>query len=242
MITDFRLTIPLHAGRIFLALALFAIIMPRQSGAMVVDALGDSITSGVPYYTSTDGNGCLPPCGGYEPALQNLFINSGRSAAVRNFGVRGEFSSGGVNRIDRVMTTTHPNYILLLEGTNDILWYSPTTVKSNVSLMIDKALARSVTPVIGTLTRDTITTYKPINETNSMLRNLAAQKGVPLADLYSATSSNWAAYTSDGLHPNQAGYTVMARTWFNAMVSWEAQHQMKTTSYLPAIHLLLLDN
>ena len=231
---------------LFLSFALltFFVFAPPSlhAGSLVVDAFGDSITSGVPYYTSTSGNGCLPPCGGYEPALQTLLNSSGRTSTVRNYGVRGDTSADGLKRIDSVMATTSPNYILLLEGTNDILFVSPYSVRSNLNLMVDKALARSSVPVVGTLTPDTITSYKLINLTNTLLRELAAQKGVPLADLHSATAPNWSAYTADGLHPNRTGYNVMARTWYNAMVAWEEEQRIKSLSFLPSIYHLLLSD
>ena len=219
------------------------LIAPACAEQIVVDAFGDSITSGVPYYQATSGNGCLPPCGGYEPELQRLLNAAGRDSAVRNYGVRGDTTSGGLQRIDTTLATSKPKYILLLEGTNEIYFSSPYTVRSNMSLMVDKALANNTIPIIGTLTPDSQFTSKPIPFTNDLLKELAESKQIPLADLYSATVSKWSSLSnSDGIHPNMTGYAVVAKTWFNAIVAWEKQESINSVSFLPAIHYLLLSD
>lgn len=224
---------------LILGLFLFGPTAPTHAEQIIVDAFGDSITSGYPYFAS-NGNGCLPPCGGYEPELQRLLNSSGRDSAVKNFGVGGETSSSGLSRIDGVLSVSRPRYVLLLEGTNELYYFSPSTVRTNMSRMAEKALASGVVPVLGTLTPDTRYPSKPIASTNSLLRELAAEKGIPLADLYSATASNWSALTADGLHPNLTGYKVMAQTWFNAIATQEQQGG-NASMVLPAIYQLLLD-
>ncbi len=217
-------------------------VTPCHSEQIVVDAFGDSITSGYPYYSS-NGNGCLPPCGGYEPELQRLLRSSNPEAAVRNYGVRGDTSTSGLQRIDAVMTASNPRYILLMEGTNEIYFLSPLTVKTNMSRMVDKALARGVIPIIGTITPDAHLPSKPIGTTNALLIDLAKQKNVPLSDQYQAAAYQWSSISySDGVHPNLTGYKIMAQTWFNTLVAAEQQYGSGSTSFLPAIYQLLLSD
>lgn len=224
-----------------LALILLGPIIPTHAEQIVVDAFGDSITSGVPYYQPTSGNGCLPPCGGYEPELQRLLRAAGQDSAVKNYGVRGETTSDGLKRIDTILTASKPKYLLLLEGTNEIYFSSPYTVRSNMTLMVEKALANNITPIIGTITPDSQFTSKPIPFTNTLLKNLAQAKQIPLADLYAATVSKWSALSSaDGLHPNTSGYRILAKTWFDTILAWEKQKSLNATSFLPSIYLLLL--
>lgn len=225
---------------LLLGLVLLGPITPSHAEQVIVDAFGDSITSGYPYFTS-NGNGCIPPCGGYEPELQRLLKSSGRDSAVKNFGVGGETSTAGLRRIDGVLSASKPRYMLLLEGTNDIYFISPSTVRANMSRMADKTLASGAVPVLGTLTPDTRYPNKQITATNSLLKALAAEKGIPLADMYSATVSRWSALTTDGLHPNLSGYKVMAQTWFKVIAAKEQQDADKATLVLPAIYQLLLD-
>ncbi len=222
-----------------IAIAFFS---PHQAGAVVIDAFGDSITVGVPYYRATDGNGCSPPCGGYEPELQRLLNSAGWNATIRNYGRRGEATNDGLERFDAVIAASHPNFTLLLEGTNDLLFISPYTLRSNIAAMVDKSLARRIVPVVGTITPDFNNSYKLIDLANTLLSEMATKKGVPLADLHGATASKWSSYNYDGIHPNQTGYSIIAHTWYNALILWEVQQRGKAAGFLPAIYHLLLSD
>lgn len=178
-----------------------------------ITCFGDSITSGWSVYTQ-DGNGCQPPCGGYEPHLYSLLLADGRTIVLRNYGVGGEYTKNGASRIDGVLSASNPKYVLLLEGTNDALWFSPGTIITNLSYMIDRIVAHGATPVLATLTPDhRYNDAKPITEINRRIRNLATERNIALADLYAATNAKWSVLSSDGLHPNLSGYNVLADTW-----------------------------
>lgn len=197
----------------------------------VVTCFGDSITVGWYVYTN-NGNGCKPPCGGYEPALQQSLLAAGHDVVLRNYGVGGEATSGGVTRIDSVLTASQPKYVLLLEGTNDALLSSPGTIHANLSYMIDRILARNAIPILATLTPDNrFNGAKPIEEINNRIKTLAAEKNIALVDLYAATSSTWNSLNSDGIHPNAAGYKLIAQTWYSQFPS--------TGGYKPWMYLLL---
>ena len=88
----------------------------------IVSAFGDSITTGYPYWTGTEGNGCLPSScgGGYREPLQALLQSGGRNALVQNWGRRGDTTESGLARIDAVLTASKPRYLLLMEGTNQL--------------------------------------------------------------------------------------------------------------------------
>lgn len=181
----------------------------------VVTCFGDSLTAGW-YIYAKNGNGCLPPCGGYEPALQQALQSAGHDVIVRNYGVGGETTSGGMARIDSVLTASKPKYVLLLEGTNDALFTSPGTIHANLSYMVDRVLARNAIPLLATLTLDSrYQGVKPIEEINSRIKTLAAEKNIALVDLYAATVNSWGTLNSDGLHPNSAGYKLVAQTWYS---------------------------
>ena len=186
----------------------------------IVSAFGDSITTGYPYWTGTDGNGCLPSScgGGYREPLQALLQSSGRNALVQNWGRRGDTTESGLARIDAVLTASKPRYLLLMEGTNQLYWGSAQTVRDNLGYMIDKAKARGVLPVLGTITPDPRYPEKNIPGLNSLLRDLAQEKKIALADQYAAVIDNWSNLcSSDQMHPNLEGYAIMGRVWAEAM-------------------------
>ena len=213
---------------VFLFLVFFLLVAgPLRAETYTVDAFGDSITAGWWVY-ARDGNGCVG-CGGYEPALQSLLKSAGRDAVVKNWGKGSETTDHGASRVDDVITHDKPRYMLLMEGTNDLLFFSEDTVLKNMTRMVDASLARGVAPILGTILPDS-RGGKRITQTNDLLRELAAKKNIPLADHYTAVKDNWSSLTADGLHPNSASYRKMAEVWFDAM---------QTIDLTPILMLLL---
>ena len=235
---------PLHAKTVamktkYAVFALMSMVLAGVLGCIeeafaateVVTCFGDSITAGW-YVYAKDGNGCKPPCGGYEPALQQSLLAAGHDVVLRNYGIGGETTGEGLSRIDSVLTASNPKYVLLLEGTNDALLSSPGTIVANLSSMIDRVLARNATPILATLTPDNRNNgFKPIEEINSRIKTLAAEKNIAVVDLYAATTGSWNSLNSDGLHPNAAGYKLIAQTWYSQFPA--------LGGYKPWLHLLL---
>jgi lysophospholipase L1-like esterase len=170
--------------------------------------------------------------------LQAQLIAAGRDVLLRNYGVRGEGSTLGAQRIVGILDADRPQFMLLLEGTNDLLFNSPDTVYRNMAYMVDVSIARGTVPVLGTIPPDIYAAAqnlaKPIIETNTLLKQLARERNIALADHYAALVGNWANLTYDGLHPNLAGYTIMARTWFTPV-----NEKIIAMSGMPWLMLLL---
>ncbi|MGB5984748.1 MAG: SGNH/GDSL hydrolase family protein [Desulfobacterales bacterium] len=186
-----------------------------------ISCFGDSITLGYPYITG-QGNGRR--IGGYEPALESIMANAGEPAKVYNWGLQGETTANGVNRINGVLDAQAANYMLILEGTNDPgAGISLETTVANLGLMIDACIARGVTPIIGNLTPDTRGEWEEFkdipNRYNPAIAGLAASKNIALADLYGATVVNWDSLSDDLLHPNSQGYSAIANSWYLAIQS-----------------------
>ncbi|MGW8193944.1 MAG: SGNH/GDSL hydrolase family protein [Desulforhopalus sp.] len=198
-----------------------------------VIGFGDSITTGWPYITS-DQNGST--VGGYEPTLNALLNGAGWDVTVLNYGHLGELSVQGDNRIQSVLERQNPDWVLILEGTNDLFWISTDSVMSNLASMANKVRAGGRNVVLATLTPDT-RGGKPISQINDRIRAWASAHEVPLADQYAAVAPDWNnVYTTDKLHPNTAGYQVMAKTWFETILA-----SSRSVNTAPII-LLLLDN
>ena len=223
---------------LFTVLLLLGAVRDTEAARFLIDTVGDSITSGYPYYLPLEGNGCTPPCGGYQPKLQSLLLAAGKDVLVRNYGVRGASTADGVARIDALLDSSSPQFVLIMEGTNDLLFLSPNTVYRNIAYMVDATLARGEVPVLGTIPPDSYNAVqnlnKPIVETNALLRQLARDRGIGLADHYAALIGNWPNLTYEGLHPNLAGYEVMARTWFTPV-----NDKINAMTSLPWLMLLL---
>jgi lysophospholipase L1-like esterase len=183
----------------------------------VVVAIGDSITFGydgqyVLYCSESERY-----AGGFCPTLQDL---TGKT--VINEGVCGDDSYGGAARIESVLADHRPGVILIDFSPND-LYNGTDAVIRNLRSMITAARNNKTVPILGTLTPavGAHDGWSPFIESlNEKILLLCAEQGIECADHFQAftsdprfISSPYALLASDGLHPNRAGYELMASTW-----------------------------
>jgi lysophospholipase L1-like esterase len=205
-----------------LMMLLFLVLTFTANAQIKIATVGDSITQGMPYYNSS-GNGCTN-CGGYQPKLELLIdAESWSAGTVYNYGIGDEWSDEGAARIPGIISSINPDYVMFMEGTNDLQFsIAPSTVSARVEIAVNNTIAGGKIPIIGTIlpdTRGSSNTAKQIPLTNDLIRAMLVVKEVQLAELYYATSySGWVSLMSDGVHPNQAGYQLMADTWYAAML------------------------
>ena len=196
-----------------------------------IAAFGDSISTGE---SSSDGRG-------YRELLRGLFAADGRAAIrVIDEGIPGALSDTGVNRIGAVLQRDRPAVLILLFGTNDEFngvprreFFSFTgTTSGNLRQIVTAARANKTLVVLSTIP-PVCTESREFQRTNIALENelivalaadLQAQdNGVFLADAWDAflTTSppdGCGLINLDrGNHPNDAGYAVLAQTYYDAL-------------------------
>ena len=249
-------------GRILLFLSgllLLTVSLPSMA-AVTVAAFGDSITRGWPY-DQDDANG-RPYNGGYVPEVQNrLSSESGWDVTVLNYGHPGErVVWEGYLRFEPSyaypVLSSNPDYVLVMEGTNDLSYsIGPGAISDKLEFIVDKVLDDGRVPLIGTLLpRFGEHGDVDVSGLNTLIRAMAVEKGIVLADLYAAAGQAWQYYMQDdGLHPNLAGYSLMAKSWSGALVQAKAiqdeiqrQRQLelerqRAAAESAAVSLLLLD-
>jgi len=226
---------------LFIVSIIVASVSPADADKIIqIIGFGDSITSGRPY-SELEGRG-REGYGGYEPFLKQMLSDAGHEAYVYNWGVGGETTPEGVNRIDSVLSIQESDYVLIMEGTNDQWFYggigiSAATTAFNLGVMVDKCRASGTRPLLGNLTpADRDTSSQIPNLYNPAIADVAQQKNAILVDHYSAVVDRWDELDYDPVHPNLQGYEAIARTWFNALVSL-----IKPPFNVGAILLLLSD-
>ena len=185
---------------------------------------GDSITKGAPYiYWSQNGT----RVGVWQPMLEQLLYDDGIPSYVYNWGIGGETTPEGVNRIATVLASRPANFILIMEGTNDVLnGISSSTTQYNIGVMIDLSRGRGVTPIIGTITPNFYLGNSGYNNLvkdvyNPKIIDVVTAKKVKIAEQYQELRSEWLTYplhSGDYLHPNKEGYSRLANTWYAAIV------------------------
>ncbi len=189
---------------------------------------GDSITYGVCDEDRIDDPGDYIPDKAYPPRLEALLTQNFGPHQVANAGVPGESTIQGLARIDALMAKHLARYILILEGTNDIIWndYSLETTSFNLQEMIRKSLDYGLLPALATcIPRYGVPLNRPrLNGLNIRIRSLAPECSIPLEDLYQDFAdypeedggvTSLYCWGEDRTHPNEKGYQFMAEKWFD---------------------------
>jgi lysophospholipase L1-like esterase len=186
-------------------------------------AFGDSITRGV------GGRGDSYP--GYLTADLRAYLGE---ATIINAGDPGTKSYQGEGRLSRELGRHRPAFTLILYGTND--WndgpcrndFACETV-SALRSMILQARDSGSNPILGTippanpayLDRGATERNIWVTRMNELVRAMAREEGVVIAEVHGdlVDQPSLRDLFSDHVHPNAAGYQIMARSWWNAITS-----------------------
>ncbi len=187
----------------------------------VIVAFGDSITAGV-------GDDSYPRGpSGYPIRLERMLQASFPNAIVLNRGVPGERTPAGARRINSVLARDNPDYVLILEGVNNIRDSGTSWVPgivTDLESMVLAVKAAGATPLIASLTPTFgIHDFQmaTIELVNPIIADIAARERIAFVDLFTTFSGHAAPktlYIEDGLHPNSSGYDLMAQAWFDGLL------------------------
>ncbi len=194
--------------------------------------VGDSITQGK--FSSDDG--------GYRQYLQNYlsgysitydFVGSlshGNFFDKEHEGHDGYTAAEVNSSINGWLSTFTPEYVLLLIGANDIGFMDSDDIMIEIESIVDKIynnnsstyiLLSSLTPRVD-YPADSLTTVL-----SRKIKRLYADKRaedyriryIGVNEMFKY-NENWATeYMYDNIHPNDAGYQVIAETYFHAMIN-----------------------
>ncbi len=167
-------------------------MLPPLSHDAVIVAFGDSLTygSGVPADDS------------YPAQLQRLI---GRT--VVNAGVPGEVTAAGLRRLPEVLDEYHPALLILCHGGNDLLRkLDQAQTVANLRAMIRLARNRHIAIILIGVPRPALFGLKDAG----FYRQLADEFGIPLENRALPRIEADRALKSDEVHPNQAGYRLLA--------------------------------
>jgi acyl-CoA thioesterase I len=182
-----------------------ATLAPPASGENRVVFLGDSITD---YWKLAD----------YFPGRPYI-----------NRGIDGQTTPQMLVRFQRDVIRLHPKVLVVLAGTNDVAGVtgpaSDDEIEANWATMAELATAHEIRMVFASLlpvnnyTADARESYalrprRRILALNAWLKNFCAKKGFVYLDYFSAMVDREGmlerGLSDEGLHPNAAGYKVMA--------------------------------
>jgi lysophospholipase L1-like esterase len=183
---------------------------------------GDSITAGE---GSGDGTG-------YSTYLRNDLRALWGKADVTLDGLSGSKSYTGEARIVPSLNANRPAYVLILYGTND---YNDVDCRNAPPCYTVDALRSMVVatrdfgafPVIGTIPpvnpnyvdRNAAERNDWVKRMNDSVRAMARQERVAIAEIHGdfLKQPSLPALFADDKHPNDAGYQIMARSFYDAI-------------------------
>lgn len=213
------------------SMAVFVRVPPRLLGSGRVLAFGDSITAG------TDGGGSLVPGAvdgstetpfAYPRVLDPMLVDRYKLQRPIVFarGVPGEYAEQGRARLVGAIADTRPDILLLMEGTNNLLFGTAGAADAAVSirLMVQHAKSQNVRVLLATVppqraggqrNRDFMAALVPV--LNESIREIAKTENVALVDIYDVFIKDMSLIGSDDLHPTARGFRAMAETFFKAI-------------------------
>lgn len=155
---------------------------------------------------------------------------------VVNRGISGQITGEMLGRMQADVIHLRPEAVLILAGTNDIARGVPlTTIQNNLTMMADLADKHRIKPIFASVlpVSDYHRAKNPafahiarrppatIRQLNDWLQAFTKQRGYLYVDYFSAMVDGAgllkADLADDGLHPNAAGYRVMAPLALEAM-------------------------
>jgi lysophospholipase L1-like esterase len=173
--------------------------LTRLPDHAVILAFGDSLTYGAGASPEHD----------YPSILAKL-----TTLEVINEGIPGEISSDGLKRLPALLDEYHPKLLILIHGGNDIIRKIPSEqITDNLKQMIAEAKNRNIEVVMlgvpqpNLLLLNSADFYRNIADTQQVLIDLNT-----LPDILGDNNLK-----SDMIHPNDAGYQLMAKNIFKLL-------------------------
>ena len=175
---------------------------------LTILALGDSLTAGYQ----------LPPEESYTAQLESLLTTDGYNYRVQNAGVSGNTTAQLLDRLDWTLGDANnpPALAIINIGANDAFQgVDPDVTRANIRSIIERTKARKI-PVLLTGMRAPLnlgSAYRAKFE--AIYPDLSDEFKVPRMEfLLEGVAAEPSLNIPDGIHPNRAGYAIIATNVF----------------------------
>ena len=171
-----------------------------EAAPIVLVALGDSLTAGYG----------LGPGEGFVPQLQAALSARGHNVHVRNGGVSGDTSTGGLARLDWAVGPDTQAVILEL-GANDMLrGIAPDVTRANLTAIIKRLQARNIEVMLAGMLAAPNLGEAYAARFNPIYPQLAEQFGPVFYPFFlDGVAGQRGLNLADGIHPNAQGIGVV---------------------------------
>ncbi len=177
--------------------------------------IGDSIT-GVYYHSGS--------LRAYPEMLQIALqkIHPQAQVTVRNAGISGDTTTGGLKRLERDVLAHKPHLVTIMFGMNDLVRTPVADFQNNLREIIRRCRAIDAEVVLCTQNSIVESPQRPgakLAEFTQAIRDIAKAESLPVADCFAAFEAvhikdtlEWNLLLSDPIHPNMAGHKLFAET------------------------------
>jgi acyl-CoA thioesterase I len=166
----------------------------------VIAAMGNSLTAGQGVDSSMN----------YPSRLQRKIDEEGYVYRVVNFGVSGDTSGQGLNRLDAILKNS-PKIVIVELGANDGLRGMPAEVtKKNLATIVERLQAAGVKVVLAGM--QVPPNYGPqyTGAFRNIFRDIANKYSISLIPFFlDRVGGNAALNQEDGVHPTAEGYKIV---------------------------------
>jgi len=143
---------------------------------------------------------------------------------VINEGLGGRKAVEDIDRFDQALEATHPQVVLLMEGTNDLgelVDDDVDPVRDALETMALHATTRGLPVFLATLPPQKPPAGKAslVPRLNAKIVAIAQLRHFNLVDVYGAFHGDLSLIGSDGVHPTDAGHAVIAQAFFDQIVA-----------------------
>jgi lysophospholipase L1-like esterase len=167
--------------------------LPQLAADATILAFGDSLTAGT---------------GAAETESYPAVLAGLTSRKVVNGGVPGEFSSAGVLRLPELLERDRPKLLILCHGGNDLLArQNHQLIADNLRAMIRLAREHGVSVLLVAVPSPDLTLKPP-----ALYEELAAEFKIPVERKSLRHILGKSSLKSDHIHPNAAGYRLLAES------------------------------
>jgi len=174
---------------------------------VVVAALGDSLTAGYG----------LPTEQGFVPVMEDWLNENGAEVELRNAGVSGDTTAGGLSRVDWTLTDDVEALIVELGGNDLLRGVPPATSRGNLDGILQAAEAKGLPVLLVGL--EASGNYGPEYKAafDAMYPELAEQYDAllypsffkALTELEDQAEARREMMQGDGIHPSAAGVELI---------------------------------
>ena len=160
-----------------------------------------------------------------------------------NRGISGQTTPQILLRFRQDVIALNPDIVVILAGTNDIAENTGPTplgaIEDNLKSMAELARKNGVRPILASVLPAAVYSWRPeirpiekILGLNQWMKEYAATEGIGYLDYYSAMVTDQHGLkpelSGDGVHPNEAGYTIMASIVADALAKSKLQPSKKS--------------